>query len=144
MTDKTAGFSIAVPDSWSNVTHDPDFASTKYLRVAVGDPGLPQVLLVLLIKPSKSLPTIADLKPSLAAVSNDFAFSKTRIANAKAIQAVGTEKKKLSDGTTLTIHETVYVVQGSHGTLDFNFAGRVAGNQDPNVQTMINSLVLLK
>jgi len=137
-----AGFSIAVPTTWHVATHDPSFSQTAFLQVAFTDVTTVRLMLVLLL-PTNSVPTTGALRAELATKVKHIHVVRTKIAGKSALRAVGTMRKQGADGIVHTVYQTIFLVTGPKGVLDFNFGGRSDGVHDKTVQTMIHSVVFL-
>ena len=139
---KKAGFSIAIPDSWHVATNDAAFRTTQYLQVAFTNVKRATLILVLLL-PTDSLPSTSALRAELAPRLDNVHITRTKVGGASALQAVGSQKKRAANGVVHTVFETIDLVSGSKGLLDFNFGGKTNGRHDKTVQTMIKSVALL-
>ena len=86
-----------------------------------------------------SLPSPEQAKAALKSFAPDVEAKKTKVAGVRAVETAGT----LALGAT-TVHSTSYFVLGKNGLIQITFSGLEDGRQARTVQTMMDSLKLLR
>jgi hypothetical protein len=173
VTVKKAGFSIAVPKRWVTVDPNSKTFQDTLKRLRKANPNLAHTLLsprnlaqeaknsvlfvldtgggkfhsnmsVAFVRDVTSPPSEDDVRQGLNAQGlSEVETRTTNIADVEGVEAASQQDVNTPQGT-LTLHTTEYAVLDDKGGLILVFTGLDDGRQDPTVQTMIQSLKLLR
>src|SRR5262249_52304056 len=173
VTVKKAGFTIAVPKRWVTLDptskglqgqlkrlrkRNPELAKTALSPDALAQGAKTSVLFMLdtagetfhanvhvaLVRDAVSPPSQDDIRGELNGEGfPEVETNMTNVADVEAVEAASQQDVNYAQGT-LTLHMTVYALLGDKGGIAIIFTGLDDGRQDPTVQTMIQSLKLLR
>jgi hypothetical protein len=173
VTVKKAGFSIAVPKRWVTLDpsskafqaelkklrkRNPELAKTSLSPEVLAQAAKTSVLFMLdtagdtfhtnvhvaHVRDAISPPTEDDIRGGLEAEGiTEVETNMTSVADVEAVEAASQEDVNYPQGT-LTLHITAYALLGNKGGLAIVFTGLDDGRQDPTVQTMVQSVKLLR
>jgi hypothetical protein len=169
VTVKKAGFSIAVPNSWSavdfgldpkllqavlkkfqkanpsvHVTENEATYVENHIALLASDPSNEaKGLQVVFVAGKFPEPSTSDVRQILAGVPN-VAIRAIALGRLPAIEAIFAVEENLPDGTRVNAFHTQYYISGKKGFLQFDFNTQ-DDNQHAQVRnTMIHSLRLLR